>query len=296
MKRLLFLIGIAPAILVGCKTNNQGNTKPTIVVSIQPQKYFVDRIVDTLLRVEVMVPPGSSPEIYEPTASQLKSLSSATAYFSLGLLEFEMSMLKNIQEQNPSLLVVNHSLQLDLLEGHCDGHHHNGHEHRHGQGFDPHVWSSPTEVGKMVRTIADVLSKQFPNYSSTFELNAQSFLSDIDSLDRYIRSEFAETTSKKIFIFHPALTYYARDYGLSQISLEEEGKSPSMKHFKSVLQTAKTQGANTIFIQKEFDANIAKTAATDIGGRVEVIDPLDKNWLNNMYHITNLLKSALNGE
>ena len=199
MKRLLFLIGIIPAVLVGCKTINPNDTKPTVVVSIQPQKYFVDRIVDTLLRVEVMVPSGSSPETYEPTASQLKSLSSATAYFSLGLLEFEMSMLKNIQEQNPSLLVVNHSLELNLLEGQCDSHHNQGHEHRHVHGFDPHVWSSPAEVGKMVRTIADVLSKQFPCYSSTFKLNAQSFLSDIDSLDRHSRSELVGTVSKKFF-------------------------------------------------------------------------------------------------
>ncbi len=294
MKRFFLVVLVLPLSLAGCISHHQPNTKPGVVVSISPQKYFVERIADTLVRVEVMVPAGSSPETYEPTASQLKSLNHSAVYFSLGLLDFEISMLTNIQKQNPSLLVIDHSTDLSLLEGVCSGHHHHGHSHSHGH--DPHVWSSPAEVKKMVGAITSVLVEKFPQHASIFDTNAQAFLTDIDSLDVHIQRELASTPSKKFFIFHPALTYYARDYGLTQVSLEEDGKAPSMKHFKAVLSTARQQGANTIFIQKEFDANTAKTAASDIGGKVEVIDPLDENWLKNMYHITTLLSSALRGE
>lgn len=293
MKRLLLTAILSSILMAGCVTHNEPDSRPGVVVSISPQKYFVERIADTLVRVEVMVPAGSSPETYEPTASQLKSLSHSAVYFSLGLLDFEISMLKNIQKQNPNLLVVDHSKELSLLEGVCSGHHHHGHSHSHGN--DPHVWSSPAEVKKMVGAITSVLVEKFPQHALVFNTNAQTFLSDIDSLDVHIQRELASTQSKKFFIFHPALTYYARDYGLTQVSLEEDGKAPSMKHFKSVLGSARQQGANTIFIQKEFDANTAKTAAADIGGKVEVIDPLDENWLKNMYHITALLSSALRG-
>lgn len=294
MKRYLVAALVLSILLTGCVTYNQPSSKPGVVVSISPQKYFIERIADTLVRVEVMVPAGSSPENYEPTASQLRSLSHATVYFSLGLLDFEISMLKNIQRQNPNLLVVDHSKDLDLLEGVCVGHNHHGHSHSHGH--DPHVWSSPAEVKKMVRTITSELSEKFPQFASTFSSNAESFLADINVLDIHIQRELADVPAKKFFIFHPALTYFARDYGLTQVSLEEDGKAPSMKHFKSVLSTARQQGASTIFIQKEFDANTAKTAAADVGGKVEVIDPLDENWLKNMYNITALLKSALKVE
>lgn len=294
MKRFFFTALLSTIFLAGCVTHNQPDSRPGVVVSISPQKYFVERIADTLVRVEVMVPAGSSPETYEPTASQLKSLSHSAVYFSLGLLDFEISMLKNIQRQNPNLLVMDHSKDLELLEGVCSGHHHHGHSHSHG--YDPHVWSSPAEVKKMVESITKVLAEKFPQHASVFNTNAQAFLTDIDSLDVHIQRELANTKFKKFFIFHPALTYYARDYGLTQVSLEEDGKAPSMKHFKAVLSTARQQGANTIFIQKEFDANTAKTAAADIGGKVEVIDPLDENWLRNMYHITALLSSVLRGE
>jgi zinc transport system substrate-binding protein len=293
MRKNVWLIVAILIPIFGCSSKKESGSKPIVMVSIIPQKYFVERIADTLIRVEVMVPPGSSPETYEPSATQLRLLSNATAYFSLGLLEFELSMLKNIEKQNPKLLVVNHSRNLNLLEGVCSAHDH-GHSHSHGH--DPHVWSSPAEVKTIVNSVVEVLTEKFPQHKEIFLLNAKAFINDLDELDLFIREELAEAKTRKFFLFHPALTYYARDYGLTQIALEEDGKAPSMKHFKTVLETAKGQGVKTIFIQKEFDANTAKTAAADIGGRVEVIDPLDKNWLENMYHITKLLKSALNGE
>lgn len=294
MKKISGIFLFVLVMLTACNSHKIESSKPVVVVSITPQKYFVQRIADTLVDVEVMVPPGSSPETYEPTASQLRLISRAEAYFSLGLLEFELSMLKNIQKQNPDLLVVNHSEELNLLESECLGHNH--HEHSHAHSHDPHVWTSPAEVKKMVNKIVAILEDRFPEHSNTFQKNSEQFLSDIDKLDTFIKSELNDTKINKFFVFHPALTYYARDYGVTQVALEEEGKAPSMKHFKTVLNDAMDQGAKTIFIQKEFDVNTARTAADDIGGKVEVIDPLEKNWLENMYQITRLLKRAMNGE
>lgn len=293
MKRFIPILLLFSTILASCSTQTTTDSKPTVMVSIAPQKFFVEQIADTLVRVEVMVPAGSSPETYEPTASQLKLISNSNAYFSLGLLEFELSMFKSIQKQNPNLLVIDHSKELNLIEGECN-HDHHGHSHSHGH--DPHVWTSPMEVKTMVKTIAKTLAQQLPDYAEHFNSNALAFTAQLDSLDRYIKTTLADTQSKKIFIFHPALTYYARDYGLTQVSLEEDGKSPSMQHFKSVIQKAQEQGATTIFIQREFDVNTAKTAAADIGGKVEVIDPLDADWLNNMYRITNMLQESLKGK
>ena len=293
LKKNYFFAALA-ILLASCNPSNNISEKPLVMVSIMPQKYCVERIADTLVRVEVLVPPGSSPETYEPTASQLRSVSSALVLFSLGLLDFEKSLVRSIERQNPNLLVINLSKGLSLLEGMCHGHHH-GHNHSHSHGFDPHVWSSPTEVKHMVRAIEKVLSEKLPDHSEIFAKNAEVFIKDLESLDSYIQSSFVDVKTRKFFLFHPALTYYARDYNLIQVALEEDGKAPSMKHFKSVINTAKEQGVKTIFIQKEFDVKTAKTAADDIGGRVEVIDPLDENWLENMYTITDLLKEAMNG-
>lgn len=293
-KTSIFLF-LSSLLLVSCAIDKTvENEKPLVMVSILPQKYFVDRIVDTLIDVNVLVPPGSSPETYEPTPAQLKSLSNSSVYFSLGLLDFEKSSLKKIQKISSKTLFVNHSDELNLIEGHCHGHdHEQGDTHNHG--FDPHVWSSTVEVRIMVNRIQESLSQIFPQYDSVFGANTKSFLSEIDSIDLEIRKELEGTKTKKFFVFHPAFEYYARDYGLVQVSLEEDGKSPSMKHMKSILEQAKEEGVKTIFIQREFDSNTARTIAEDIGGKVVVIDPLEYNWINSMRTITQQLKEALNG-
>ncbi|HPI71033.1 MAG TPA: zinc ABC transporter substrate-binding protein, partial [Tenuifilaceae bacterium] len=114
----------------GCHRVSVETTKPNVVVSILPQKYFVERIADTLVNISVMVPPGSSPETYEPTSSQVKTLNNSSIYFSLGLLDFERHMLKKIENSTGNTRFVNLSKEFNLIEGH-------DHDHHHGHGFDP---------------------------------------------------------------------------------------------------------------------------------------------------------------
>lgn len=290
------LVALSAFYLISCGSLPRNeDAKPVVMVSIVPQKYFVERIADTLVEVHVLVPPGSSPETYEPTPIQLQTLNKSKAYFSLGLLDFERNTLKKLQEQNPKTLFVNHSSELNLIEGHCHGHSHSD-EHSHDQIFDPHVWSSPTEVKVMVISIRNTLVKLFPEHTSIFSANANAFIADVDSLDKQMKNAFSKLVTRKFFVFHPAFTYLARDYDLEQVSMEEDGKSPSMKYMKTILQQARSEGIKTIFIQKEFDSNIAKTIAHDIGGKVVVIDPLEYDWVTNMQTITMQLQQALNGE
>lgn len=290
MKKNILIALILSFAILSCVSESGKQSKPSVIVSILPQKYFIERIADTLLRVEVMVPPGSSPETYEPTPLQLMAFSKAKIYFSLGLLDFEKTTLKNITEQNPNVKAIDHSASLNLIEGEHN-HLHNG--HAHNQGYDPHVWTSPLEVQAMVNGIVIALSNEFPDHAETFKSNGNLFIRDIELLDTHIKKAFAESEGARFFIFHPALTYFARDYGLVQVSFEEEGKSPSAKHLKNVMKQANAEGMRTIFIQKEFDINIAKTAAADIEGEVVVINPLEADWLSNMYSITDLIKKAI---
>jgi zinc transport system substrate-binding protein len=289
---LLVVFGL---LINGCKNSLNQSDKPIVVVSILPQKYFVEQIADTLLQVEVLVPSGASPETYEPSAKQLKLLSKSSIYFAIGAIDFEVALLGKLKGLNKSTHFVRHSDHLNLMEGSCS-HHHNGHNHSHNHGVDPHVWSSPAEVRIMAKTIYLELKNRFPEYDSIFTASFSTFLSDIDSLDAYMSSAFAYTETRTFFVYHPALTYLARDYNLEQVAFEEEGKAPSMAHMKKVIETARNNGVKTVFIQKEFDASTVGTAAADIGGQVKVINPLEYNWLSNMYSMTDKLRDALNGK
>jgi zinc transport system substrate-binding protein len=295
-KKLALAVTAFSLLFVFSCGNKTEVNKNLVYVSIEPQKYIVDRIVDTLLKVEVLLPQGANHETFEPTAKQLRALSSSSLYLSIGLLDFERSLLNKLKSQNTTTEFVNLSENLSLLEGACSHGHDHGHDHGHSHGTDPHVWLSAVEMAKMTHTIQQKLSEKYPQYDTVFTANASALLNEIDSLHRFMQKKFEVTSTRKFMIFHPAFAYLARDYNLEQLALEEDGKSPSISHMKSVLTQAKSEGIKTIFIQKEFDSAIATVAATDFGGKVVVINPLEYSWLDNMRAMSELLGKALNGE
>lgn len=74
-------------------------------------------------------------------------------------------------------------------------------------------------------------------------------------------------------IYHPALSYFARDYGLHQIPIEAGGKEPSPAHLKALIDTCSSENVHVIFVQPEFDRRNAELIAQQTGTRVVDINP-----------------------
>jgi zinc transport system substrate-binding protein len=267
-------------VLSGCLSKPDGSAKKVITVSILPQKYFVQAIAGDKYEVSVMIPPGGAPETYEPTARQMQILSESPIYLKIGHIPFEEIWLKNIGEFNPLIKVYNLSQGIDLIRG---GHSHEGEDEI--SGIDPHIWSSPRNASIIAVNIYNALCEEDPDNKTYYNERLDNFLLLADSLDKKFQSEFARSREKTFIIFHPALAYLARDYGLLQISLEFEGKSPPPGHMKDIINIAHEKNIRKILIQKQFNVESAITIANEIGGDVVIIDPLDENWKDQIEYI-----------
>jgi zinc transport system substrate-binding protein len=266
--------------LVSCNnsTKNTDNQQNTITVSILPQKYFVERIVGDQFTINVMIPPGASPVTYEPSPKQMKDLVNSKVYIRIGHIEFEKSWMKKLKSINPEMDIIDQSKVATLIEpedDHGHDHHHEGHHHH---GVDPHIWTSPKEVKKQIEVIYQYFINQYPEKKSDFTANYNSFVKEVDSLDHYVSKTLEPFRNKKFLIFHPALSYIARDYGLEQISIEIDGKEPTPANIQEIIQVATIEKINVVFVQKQFSVNNAEVIAKEIGGNVVQIDPLDYNW------------------
>ncbi|PSM53003.1 metal ion ABC transporter, periplasmic metal-binding protein [Campylobacter blaseri] len=104
--------------------------KGDVVVSILPQKYFVEKIAGDTVKIDVMVLPGASPASYEPKSSQMKHLENADIYFSIGV-PFEKVWLKKFKSQIPSLNIVatDEGVVKRSMHHHDHDEHHEHHEH-----------------------------------------------------------------------------------------------------------------------------------------------------------------------
>ena len=90
-------------------------------------------------------------------------------------------------------------------------------------------------------------------------------------------------------IYHPALTYFARDYALEQLALEVDGKTPSPMHLKEMTDLAKVNNISKILIQSQFDRKNAEVLARETGSEIIQFDPLDPQWSDQMYYIAEQL-------
>ena len=286
MKKLIILITVT-VLLVSCNSGTSTKSdqeKQIVTVSILPLKTFAEKISGNDFNIQVLVPHGASPETYSPLPSQLKQFTKSKAWFRLGYIEFELTLGDRIEQLNKNIEVVNLSEGLDLIAG-KEVHHG---DHVHLEGVDPHIWMSPKLVKSMATRMLEVLSELNPAKQAEYTENYQSFMNEIDQLDATIRDALKDYQGKAFVMFHPSLSYFARDYGLMQYSLESDGKEPTTQHMIKMVEMARKENIKAIYIQSEFDIDHAKVFAEEIKGKVVEVWPLNPEWEENLLKITHL--------
>ncbi|WP_165024685.1 metal ABC transporter solute-binding protein, Zn/Mn family [Dysgonomonas sp. ZJ279] len=292
MRRVAIITSLLTIILfVGCKPP-RADKPATLSVTINPQKYFLDKIVGDKYSVNCVVPSGSNPESFDLAPSQLMILDKSIAYFKVGYLGIENTLIEKISHNNPDMKLIDCSIGITPIEGshiheHADGEHH---DHGH-DGADPHIWSSPATAkiiaDNMFRAVVD-LDKANEDFYTT---NYNELIAGINETDSILRTYIDKAPSKAFIIYHPALSYFAEEYGLTQYTIEYEGKNPSPSQLKQLIDTAKAEGVKVVFIQQEFDTKNAETVANAIGAKTVPINLLSYYWKEEMIKIAKALAS-----
>ncbi|TAJ10118.1 zinc ABC transporter substrate-binding protein [Marinilabiliaceae bacterium JC017] len=284
MTRIYLYTLLITLFLGACQSRPKTSDQPVVTVSISPQKYFIKQLTGDKIKVNVMVPPGTSPATYSPTPTQIKSLSESAAYLKIGLIAFEITWGEKLTSTNPDMKWFDLSEGIGLIseEGHYCSAHHDHHEHHHGTNIDPHIWTSLKKGKEILNNTKTALIELFPEMANSITINHANLLVEIDKLDHSLQQLAIEKPGLTFMIFHPAYTYLAQDYGFRQIAIEHEGKTPSPAQLKKTIEQAKAQKVKYIFVQQEFDQKNAKAIANEIGAKVVQVHPLSENWLQEM--------------
>ncbi len=249
MKRILTLLLIGWFVLAST----------TVAVSIRPLYLLARDLVPGNIGIFTVVPPGYSPHIFSPSPSAVRKLSSAKLIFVIGAgLEF---WLDDVKENLRGRIVVL-SEGMDLL----------GEDGR----VNPHVWLSPERALKMVDRMIEALKKEFPERASEIDAKGRSLRSRIVELDREIRRRTASFRNRKVVVYHPAWTYFLRDYGLEQVAVIERkpGEAPTPRRLASIIKIIKEEKVKLIITEPGPQERFARILAERAGVRLAVLDPL----------------------
>lgn len=281
--------------LTGCHQQDTPADKLGVFVSILPQAEWVTAIGGDKVEVSVMIPPGASPHVYEPTASQMKTLSRAKIYAAVGSgIEFEISFLEELLEINPDVLLVDCSQGVDLIEMDA-GEHDYDYASEHQHAYDPHIWLSLVNAEIMATNIYDGMAAADPANQSYYRQNLERYLGELNEMHNDFQEGFAPLNNRVFIMQHPSMGYFANDYNLIQIAAEEGGSDATIQSMIRTIEQAKQNNVKVIFVSPQFPASVAEAVAQEINGIVEPLDSLAGNYKENMNHIFNIMHEAMGG-
>jgi zinc transport system substrate-binding protein len=267
LRKLIFLFFISTSIYA----------KPYVLVSIAPQKFFVDQIAKGCVETIVLVPPGASPHSFEPTAKQLINASKSALWFSIGE-PFEKKAINVLKSHNTFIQIVDTKKNITLLKGSCC--------HHCPDDVDTHIWLSPKNASIIASTIKEALVNKFPEKKTFFDENHNRLIEKLEALDQTLQANFAKIKDKTILVSHPAFGYLAKDYGFKQISIEVEGKDPTPKQLTELLKLAKSENIRSIYAQEQYQTKGAYIIAKAIKAQVIMVDPYCEDYINNTLKIS----------
>jgi zinc transport system substrate-binding protein len=279
---LSFILLLAAALPFSSRISlHAGETaKPTVLVSVAPHKFFIEKISGGTVNVQLMVPAGASSHTYEPTPKQIISASNADLWFCIGE-SFESRAIKAFKVHNTKMQAIDLRKNVDMITadpatGQCCC---------HANSQDLHVWLSPRQAKIQASTIATTLSSCYPEHAGLYEENLEKFHEELNALDREIESILQPVSNRVMMVSHPAYAYFCRDYNFTQLSIEFEGKDPTPRQLNRILNQAREAHIGKIFIQPQYSSKGAKLFAKELSAQVVTLDPYAEDYLNTMRQI-----------
>jgi len=241
--------------------------KINVIASIVPLADFAKQIGGEQVEVTLLLPPGASPHIYEPTPKTLRDVSRAKIFIKVGAgLEFWAEKIINASG-NKNLVVVIASSGIPLLQRTLS---------HHQSGVDPHIWLDPAIARTIVTKIETALIEVDPHHAKLYEARASAYKTTLSQLDREIAEKIKAFKTKEYVTFHPAWNYFSKRYGLSVAGVIEEspGKEPGPKHLAQIVKEINRIGRKVVFVEPQFNPKIAEAVARECNAEIVFLDPI----------------------
>jgi len=265
-------------------------SKSVITVTIEPQRYFAEKIVGDKFVIQTVVPSGQSPETYDPTPKQMVEIGQSQAYLRIGYIGFEQVWMKKLESNNPNLKVFDTSEGMKFVINSEEDNHEiiEGDNHHHG-GIDPHIWNSIEGAKVIAWNMLNAFISIDRENTAYYWKNYKTLLVEIENTEATLKQLLAPIAGQSFIIYHPALTYFAAEFGLKQLCMEIDGKEPSPLQLKKLVEAAKANHTHVVFIQQEFDQKNAELIAKETNCQLVAINPLDYNWNKELIRIAKVL-------
>jgi len=264
-------------LLGACGDEESASDKPQVAATTSVAADIVRELAGEDAEVTQIVPDGSSPHSYAPSAKEQQQLaeSDLLVYFHPGL---EAAL--PLEEAKSSFELAEHAGELRTYaeDEVAEGEHVPEGEEEHGdEGTDPHFWLDPLAIRATLPELADALAALDPDNASGYRQRAEAYAAELTRLDAELQRLVAAipAADRKLVTSHDLLGYFADRYGFEVIgavfgvSPEAEASAADVAGLIGVVEQA---GVPAVFAQQGDDAQVLRLIAEET--EVEVVDDL----------------------
>ena len=281
-------------------------SRPVIVATTPLLGAIVRDAVGDGAEVRVVMPNGSDPHEWRPSAKDVAALQSADLVVQNGLgLEqgLEEAVKQARAEGVPVFTAADHIAVRKVAEGDDEHAHDHGEEQGHGDeagAGDPHFWTDPAQVRKVVAALPGAVRRAT---GADVSAPAKAAAARIAGIDTAIAADFAALPPKarNLVTGHESLGYLADRYDLRLVgavtpSLSSQGQV-SAAHLKELEQAMEKAGVRVVFTETGLpnavaDAIVEQTGATLVELGTESV-PGDGTYATYITELARRISSAL---
>lgn len=265
------------------------NDKKKVLVSIPSYIYFVQKIAGDLVEVSSIVPEGANPHLFEPRPSQVSDAYAAHLWLRTGEA-FEEKIARVLTHHKTPITIEN--LTEGFLQSSQTSCCHHDHSDHHCEEQDLHLWMSIKIAKQQAERIKKALVLLMPQQESVLHSNHQTLDKELDELFSYIQSRLKPYEGQSIIVSHPAFGYFCQDFGLTQLSIEIEGKDPLPKEITSLLEKASRHGVKAILAQVQHNNNGAVAISKHLNLPYSSIDPYSRHYDQMLLQLTQAIVAS----
>lgn len=261
-------VGLALLLLVGGEAL-ASPPPPRVFAGIEPVAWLVRQVAGDEVEVQTLLPAGTAPETFEPSARHLVRLAGSDRLFVVGL-PFERQLVDRLRGGDALPPTT------DLSPADSDG-------------VDPHVWLDPVFLQAAVETVTEELVRLRPRAEPVLRERAAAFVERLDALDQELRARLADHRGELLLTVHPAYGAFARRYGLRQVALEEGGHAPTARHLASLIEELRHSEVRLVLTQPQHSDRGARMLERELGLRRVEVDPLSDDVVGVLRRLADLM-------
>ncbi len=247
---------------------------PVAAATIAPLSDLLARVAGREWDVRTIVPPGTSPHVFEPTPGDVRRLAGVRLVVEVGGgYDGWAAGLASAASGTAVLLDASASLG-EALDANGAGDPHHGSDGEEGR--DPHWWLSPALAARSLEPIAEALSRIDPGESEGYRARAAQTAKELASLDGELEAALTPFRGRAFLAAHPAWSYFAARYGLRQAGSIEPapGREPSPRQLRALIDDARSGEFDVLFTEPQFPESAARVVASDGGLHLARLDPI----------------------